>query len=337
MITRTDLIQRYHGFCGGLLCAIQLEDIEIRLPCDEQIYEEGLASDAPIFDWFQPGMGLQSQDPKSTPPSPAAYTMIIASLWTNVTKLIFRRPRQSADSGSYIKSHESSLGDVQAKLFDWRSSLPPHLQYSRQRLVEATQHGYAGSLIAMHALYHISQLKAARNAHHELLSPHTTLQQIRLAYANATQLLEMVCDVRSITPHGSGKAQDPANLLSPFFAYGITAAIDTLSAGGLREDFGRTMVLISDSIAALKDLAQFCASAKAQAKQTSKRMALMEARAAESFEPTPVVSAPRATNGGESMDCWRINEPMEQVFTLQQDVTYGTSPAIYFKALREGR
>jgi hypothetical protein len=282
-------------------------------------------------------MCLQSLDPKLSTPSPAAYTMIIASLWTDVTKLIFRRPRQTADSGSYTKSHESLLGDVQAKLFDWKTSLPPYLQYSRQRLIEATQHGYGGSLIAMHALYHISQLKAARNAHHELLSPHTTVRQIRLAHTNATQLLEMVCDVRSMSSQGSGKGQDPVNLLSPFFAYGITAAIDTLSAGGLREDFGRTMALISDSIAALHDLAHFCASAKAQAKQTSKRMALMQARAAECFETAPVIAAPRATNGGDTMNCWRIDEPMEQVFTLQQDVSYGTSPAIYFKALREGR
>jgi len=331
------LVDRYHGFCGGLLCAIQLEDIQVRLPCNEQIYEQGLASDAPLFDCFQPGMGLQSLDPKSTTPSPAAYTMIIASLWTDVTKLIFRRPRQTADPGSYVKSHESMLGDVQAKLFDWKTSLPPHLQYSRQRLVEATQHGYGGSLIAMHALYHISQLKAARNAHHELLSPHTTVRQIRLAHTNATQLLEMVSDVRSMSSLGSGKGQDPANLLSPFFAYGITAAIDTLSAGGLREDFGRTMSLISDSIAALHDLAHFCASAKAQVKQTSKRMALMEARAAQSFETTAVIAAPRASNGGDTINCWRIDEPMEQVFSLQQDVSYGTSPATYFKALREGR
>ncbi|KAG9524544.1 hypothetical protein KCV07_g1648, partial [Aureobasidium melanogenum] len=331
------LVDRYHGFCGGLLCAIQLEDIRLRLPCNERIYEEGLASDAPVFDCFQPGMGLQSLDPKLSTPSPAAHTMIIASLWTDVTKLIFRRPRQTADSGSYVKSHESLLGDVQAKLFDWRSSLPPHLQYSRQRLVEATHHGYAGSLIAMHALYHVSQLKAARNAHHELLSPQTTLRQIRLAYTNAIQLLEMVCDIRSTKPHGSGKGQDPINLLSPFFAYGITAAIDTLSAGGLKEDLGHTMRLINDSIATLHDLAQFCASAKTQAKQASKRMALIEVRAAESFKATAVVTAPRATNVVENENCWRISEPMEQVLTLQQDVCYGTSPAIYFKALREGR
>lgn len=262
--------------------------------------------------------------------------MIIASLWTDVTKLIFRRPRQTADSGSYLKSHESLLGDIQAKLFDWKSSLPLHLQYSRQRLVEATHHGYAGSLIAMHALYNVSQLKAARNAHHELLSPQTTSRQIRIAHTNAVQLLEMVCDIRSTKPHGSGKGQDPINLLSPFFAYGITAAIDTLSAGGLREELGHTMRLINDSIATLHNLGQFCASAKTQAKQASKRMALIEARAAESFKATAVVTAPRATNGGETENCWRISEPMEQVLTLQQDVCYGTSPAIYFKALREG-
>ncbi|KAK6004609.1 hypothetical protein QM012_008471 [Aureobasidium pullulans] len=331
------LVDRYHGFCGGLLCAIQLEDIRLRLPCNEQIYEEGLASSAPVFDCFQPGMGLQSLDPKSSAPSPAAHTMIIASLWTDVTKLIFRRPRQTADSGSYIKSHESLLGDVQAKLFDWRSSLPAHLQYSRQRLVEATHHGYAGSLVAMHALYHVSQLKAARNAYHELLSPQTISRQIRLAHTNAIQLLEMVGDIRSTKPYGSGRGQDPINLVSPFFAYGITAAIDVLSAGGLREDLGHTMRLINDSIATLHDLAQVCASAKTQAKQTSKRMAFIEVRAAETFKATAVVTAPRATDMRENENCWRISEPMEQVFTLQQDVCYGTSPSIYFKALSEGR
>ncbi|KAI5196405.1 hypothetical protein AUEXF2481DRAFT_30563 [Aureobasidium subglaciale EXF-2481] len=331
------LVDRYHGFCGGLLCAIQLEDIQVRLPCNDQIYEDGFASDAPLFDCFQPGMGIQSLDPKLSVPSPAAYTVVIASLWTDVTKLIFRRPRQGAGSGSYVKSHESLLGDIQAKLFDWRTTLPVHLRYSRQNLVEAIQHGFAGSLIAMHALYHISQLKAARNAHHELLSPHTTAQQIRFAHSHAIQLLEMVVDVRSTKPHGSGKGQDPINLLSPFFAYGITAAIDTLSAGGLKEDFGRTMMLINDSTATLHDLAQFCASAKVQAKQASRRMALIEIRAAESFGTAAVVAAPRVTNGRDNNDCWRINEPMEKVFTLQQDVCYGTSPAIYFTAIRGGR
>ncbi|TIA31098.1 hypothetical protein D6C78_09162 [Aureobasidium pullulans] len=331
------LVDRYHGFCGGLLCAIQLEDIQLRLPCNERLYEEGLASDAPLFDCFQPGMGIQSLDPHSSAPSPAAYTMVVASLWTDVTKLIFRRPRQTAGPGSYVKSHESLLDDIQRKLFDWRNALPSHLQYSRQKLVEANQHGYAGSLIAMHALYHISQLKAARNAHHELLSPRTMARQINVAHSHAIQLLEMVCDVRSTKSPGSGKDQDPINLLSPFFAYGITAAIDTLSAGGLREDFGRTIMLMNDGIATLHDLSQFCASAKIQARQTSKRMALIEVRAAESFESTAVVAAPRAINGRENQDCWRINEPMEKVFTLQQDVSYGTSPTIYFAALREGR
>jgi hypothetical protein len=49
-----------------------------------------------------------------------------------------------------------------------------------------------------------------------------------------------------------------------------------------------------------------------------------------------VIAAPRATNGEGNEDCWKIDEPMEEVFTLQQDVSYGTSSTIYFTALREG-
>ncbi|KAI4851804.1 hypothetical protein E4T44_01909 [Aureobasidium sp. EXF-8845] len=266
------LVDRYHGLCGGLPCAIQLEDIQLRFPCNEQIYEDGLASDAPLFDFSQPGMGIQSLAHKSSAPSPTAYTMVVASFWTDVTKLIFCRPRQVAGPGSYVKSHEALLDDIQARLFDWKNELPSHLQYSRQKLIEAIQHDCASDLITMHALYHISQLKAARHAHHELLPPRTMARQIRVAHSHATRLLEMACDVRSTKPLRSGKGQNSIGLLSSFFTYGITAAIDTLSAGGLKEDFGRTAKLMDDSIATLHDLAEFCASAKIQARQTSRRM-----------------------------------------------------------------
>jgi hypothetical protein len=108
--------------CGGVYIklineklatrSIQIEDIQLRVPCNEQMYDEGLASDAPLLDCFQPGMGIQSLDLESRSPSPAAYMMVIASLYTDVTNLIFRRPYQTAGPGSYVKSHESSLSDI---------------------------------------------------------------------------------------------------------------------------------------------------------------------------------------------------------------------------------
>jgi hypothetical protein len=188
----------------------------------------------------------------------------------------------------------------------------------------------------MHALYHISQLKTAQNAHHELLSPHTVARQIRLAQSRAIHLMEIVCDIRSTKPRRSGEGRDPINLLSPIFIYGITAAIDTLSAGGLRIDFERTMMLINDSIAALHDLARFCASAEVQAKQTNSRKARIDLHTTESFETTAVIVKPRAIIGEAHEGYWRISESMEKMFNLQQNASYGTSSTIYFKALREG-
>jgi hypothetical protein len=262
--------------------------------------------------------------------------MVIASLCTDVTKLIFRRPYQTTGLGSFVKSHESSLSHIQAKLSEWKTALPSGLQYTKQKLVEAAQHRHAGSFIAMHALYHISQLKTARNAHHELLSPHTVARQIRLAHSSAIRLLEIVCDIRSTKPRGPGEGQDPVNLLSSIFIYGITAAIDTLSAGGLRKDLERTMMLINDSIATLHDLARFSASAEVQAKQTYSRKAQIELQTTKIFGTRAVTVEPRATNGEGNEDYWRISEPMEKMFDLQQDVSYGTSSTIYFTALREG-
>jgi hypothetical protein len=189
----------------------------------------------------------------------------------------------------------------------------------------------------MHALYHISQLRTARNAHHELLSPDTVARQIRLAHSSAIHLLEIVCDIRSTKSRRLGEGQDPINLLSPIFFYGITAAIDTLSAGGLREDFERTTMLINDSIATLHDLARFSARAEIQAKQTNYRKGQIELQTTKSFETTAVIVKPRTTIGEGHGGYWRISEPMEKMFNLQQDVSYGTSSTIYFMALRECR
>ncbi|KAI4750206.1 hypothetical protein E4T52_17196 [Aureobasidium sp. EXF-3400] len=329
------LVDQYHEFPAGLLGSMQLEDIQLRLPCKQQIYEHGLPSDAPLFDCSQPGMGIKSLDSGSSVPSPSAYTMVVAALWTDVTRFIFRRPRKIVGPRSYGKSHESLQDDIQDKLVDWKNALPFYLRYSRQKLVEAIRDGYAGSIIAMHALYHISQLKAARHAHHELLSPCAIARQIRVSHSHATQLLEMTCDIRSTTSHGSGKDQDSIYLLSPFFAYGIASAIDTLSAGGLREDFGRTIELMEDSAATLHGLAQLFASAKVQSRQTSRRIALVKARAVETIGETAVMVTSGTTQSRENEACWRIDEPMEKVFPSQQDVSFGTSSTVYFTALSQ--
>lgn len=107
MITRTDFHQRFHGVCGGSLCAIKLEDVEFRLPCSGQIYEEDLASDAPFFDCFQPGITLQSMDPQSSPPIPAVHTMIIAS--------IAAREQFTASFGRPSHHHDSNTKTDQAQ------------------------------------------------------------------------------------------------------------------------------------------------------------------------------------------------------------------------------
>jgi hypothetical protein len=45
---------------------------------------------------------------------------------------------------------------------------------------------------------------------------------------------------------------------------------------------------------------------------------------------------PRAIIGEAHEGYWRISESMEKMLNLQQNVSYGTSSTIYFKALREG-
>ena len=279
-------------------------------------------------------MGARSSDGSPNTLGPAAYLIGVAALWTDVIKLIFRRPHQVSGPEMYTRSHESSADNIQTRLLDWKNSLPRHLQYNRHNLVDAIHLGYAGSLISMHALYHISQLKAARNVYHELLAQHAVSRNIRAAHSHAYQLLEMVFDIRNTQPNIPDPRYNPVNLLSSFFAYGITAAIDTLSAGGFREDLGRLRMILMGSITILHDLGQFCVSAKTQAKQASRRMDQIEARATECFESRGRATGQVATITQDTEEYWKIAEPMEKQFDLQQDVSYGTALSVYLSALR---
>lgn len=293
---------------------LQADDIDLRLPCTEQSYEDGTPSQSPLY-----------RDAMDTS-DPVAQTICIASLWQRVVEFTYRSSRRPF--ATYPQSYEAFYTDIQKEFSDWTGQLPPHLQYSYKALMDSLHNGHVGNFLAMHVLYHMSQLKAARMIYHQQLPAGVVMRSIRAANFHASQLLKVVRDVRLAKDQYSGTGASVADLMSPFIAFSITTAIDTLGAGGLREDLAVTNGALSSAVATLQDISTFCVSARSQAKRAEMRLAQMKA----------IQTHPNSygTNGRDESDrSWSIAEPLEKYFPLAQDVVYGVPASTYIAALQE--
>jgi hypothetical protein len=321
----------------GLPCTVQVEDIHVRLPTTERTYEEGSPSDMLIFDSHQPLMVVTHIEEGSNVPSPATYTIVIAVLWTLAAKLLSGPSRRLADPNSRPNDYESTVYDIQARLLEWRSSLPPHLNHSRQALTKAIRCGYAGSLISMHTLYHMTQFKFARHTYHEHLSPSTIARHIQIAHTHAFAFLEIVCDLGSqIGSTGSAGSEGVSQQISAWSSFIVSStltAIDTISAGGLRQNIKSTMMTLEKSVLSLCNFARFHTITGSQIRRMRERVAQIEVWVVKRLNASAFDIDSLATSGEENESYWTIEEPMEKRYSLQQDIIYGTSPSVYFLAL----
>ena len=317
MLTRTDTVQRYNCSTSGLLNTIHEDDVHVRLPCLEQAYEDGTASTAPHFE----ALGTILGDAQS----PSAYTITVSVIWKEVVQFMYRSEHYAPSS--YAARYELFLGNINRRLSDWSQRLPQHLKYNREALECALHHGYAGDYISMHTLHLFSHLRAARMVRYDLLPTPLVARNICIAHSHALQILALVRDIRGSTHAPSTKIFRTTDFMSPFIAYAMSSAIDTLGAGGLREEIVATRQVLSTAIDVLRELSHWCDGALPRLRKAEKRLAQIE-----SWPPELDIRAGRGTDGR----CWRITEPMERL-SLQQDVMYGVSSSTFTEALTEGR
>lgn len=310
--------QRYNGFCSGLLSTVSEDDVFIRLPCAERIYEDGSASSAPFFDV----LGAVSSDQQS----PAAHVISVSALWNEVVQFTQRSANYAAST--YQSRYESFSNSIQKRLSDWNQGLPQHLKYSRETLEHAVHNDYAGDLVSMHTLYLFSQLRVARIIRYDLLPANIVARSICAAHSHALQLLALLRDIRVLTLSTAPHNRRTTDFMSPFIAYAMTSAIDTLGAGGLREEIVATKQVLSTAIEVLGDLSRYCSNAWGQLTKAEKRLAQIE-----SWPQELDIRTGRVADGR----CWRIPEPMEKASGLHQDVMYGVSSSLFAEALSEGR
>lgn len=325
------LMDRYNGFCGGTLCILHPDDVFIKLPCDDETYERGLASQAPKYHNGITNANETTMNSES-PVAPVAWLCLISAIWGEVMTFIYRaQNRPQDDPAGYKEAYETFYQRINTAMQGWYNRLPPYLTYSEQNLDRSIQAGYPGTFISIHALYHFTQVRLNRGVRHSLV-PEIVPRNIRTAHTHAHRFLQLMCSVgtsrREILHPMPG--QCPTWTLStPFSGYALLCAVDVVGAGGLDTNLGATLESIKGALSCLRELKQFWESAKEQSRDAEKRC----------YQIQNIVKNPmKAKSGCWLGRSWGVEKALalDTDFPPKDDCIYGVESRVYFDALREG-
>lgn len=320
------LMDRYNGFCGGMLCTISPADIYLRLPCAEDAYESSMPSQAPFYNngTLDPAFATLNA---SSPVSPMAWLAQVSGIWGEVMSFIYRSTNYNKNE--YRRAYEAVYSDTHAALQDWSAKLPGYLQYSEANLARSVQEGYAGTFISLHVLHHFVLMKLNRCMRHGI-APDLAPRNIRAAHHYAHHLLGMMRAVQTVRRdilHPSTGRPSRFEFSVPFPGYATLSAVDIIGAGGPESTLGPTLDGMASGLECLRELSQYWSSALEQSRSGERRLLQLK----------NVLSRPyKASSGCWLGRNWGIEGPLEQEFELESDCIYGCDDKVYFSALEDG-
>lgn len=310
----------------GTPCAVTLQDIFLRLPCADDLYERGLPSDAPFYNNGIIDSASTILTP-SSPISPMARLALLVAIWNDVRNFTSRAVHRP--DSLYREAYERQYEETHAQLSGWLSRLPDYLQDNEANFSRSIHGGYAGIFITLHALYHFILIRLNRYVRckqtRELLP-----RNIRRAHYHAQALLSVVSAVQS-----SGWDHSDSAAMAPFTGYAILSAVDVKGAGGPDSDLSTTQEVINGGLRCLRELARHWTSARDQLRDSERRF----------YQIQNMCSRPYKAHSGAWLGRdWGMKDPLEKVFTqLEHDCIYNDDgrgdgyTRTYFDALRDNR
>lgn len=309
------MMDRFSGFCSAHLCAIHDEDTFVRLPCQEEIYDNQEPVRTPYFDNELTDQRL-CQDAVPSELGPMAYYAQISSIWGEVLANIYRSPHQSFQR--YSADHEAFHITTHQRLASWKASLPDYLSYSAFNAKASINNGYVGTFISLHTIYHSTIIKLNRHIRHAHLSAASVTRAIRAATHHSLQLLEIMQTLSNVerqkvftsTPSQAHQQQLKIPFSTPFAGYAILVAMDVISAAGSLDPdaLTNTFRIMNGGLKVIEELSQFWASARAQRKVIRRRVEQL------------AESATGEAAAGKTV--WIARTPLDKTFSDDQDVFY---------------
>jgi hypothetical protein len=301
------LADRYRD---GMLCAIKVSDIFIRLPCSNEVYERGVRSDAP---YYNNGIVDETLTPigPSSPVAPMAWLVLVAITWGDVLDFTNRAVHRT--SRTYHDAYEACYSETDRAWQTWSSRFPDELRYEDINLRRSIEGGYSAEFLTLHALHHFTQLRLNRYARHELLGDVVT-RNIRVAHHHAQALLTMMSKFLRIRQEVAAARPYVNTLLTtPFLGTALMSAIDVAGAGGI-DNLRNTLDMMEGGLECLRELARFWSNSADQSKASERRY----------YEIKVIVTQPyKARSGAWLGNAWGVANPLEKEFGMDCDCIYG--------------
>ena len=291
---------------------LQVEDIYLRLPVNDAVFEAQQHVDVPYFDnGYLDEHLCKVTDPSSL--STMASAVQITSIWSDIFTNIFRSTHQSQDS--YQASAERFYVDCNNKLSRWLDNLPANIKDNTSSLNQCASDGKLGSFVSLHAIYHAAFMRMNRSVRCSILPASTFSRSVTEAIDHARRLLYMtqtVSDIvhRSQDSYSQGVEQQDIEfpLSSAMAGYAVLSAVDVLSAGGKLELCAATISLIDSGLAVFEQLGRYWASAKMQYKAIKGRRNRLQ-QCLESDIPA-------------NIKAWKCKASLDTSYPRGQDVCY---------------
>ncbi|KAF2125361.1 hypothetical protein P153DRAFT_378826 [Dothidotthia symphoricarpi CBS 119687] len=310
------LMDRYNANQGGTFCGINTEDIHVRMPCLENMYETSKPCEAPLFSYDL----LDQPDPQQPPLGHMAYLCLISVIWGDVmtyTGRAIHRPE-----GSFERNYTVFYDKSYSRLKAWVDMLPEHLRYSPQNLDKSIVEGYAGSFVSIHALYHVTVLRVNRYVRVRAMSTHIVRRNIDRAFRCASSFVSIMQTLAVTTRRQrlpTGTATD-FQFSTPFSAEVLMLSIDVLTSTGTFHSLPSLIETVNDALSCTDELSSFWASAQAHHRTITTRLKQLRDIAAQAEQ--------KVNNDGQAQ-FWTIADSLDTAFG-RDDVVYGTEDQLRF-------
>lgn len=332
--------QQLSALSGRTLCTIQPEDIFLRLPLENDEYEEALSSSAPFLQEII-GSRIQSNIFSNKSMSSKAHLIHLSCIWADVLNNMHRfvhRPYYG-----YQAAYEAFYEHILSRLTFWQSCLPAAASLDHSSS-DAETFTFSGATKNWSYFFHTIHMMLQRHVRHAVLSQEDVQRNTAACRRHARQLLQVCVDKdkkgksrnelelhheQSSMAYRLGRPrQENQDSISgfPFAGYAIVLASDILSAGGfLGVDLSETIALLERGIVLLSEMAHYWASAAMQRDTLIERVRLLRLVESKNLEPNLITVEGRF---------WKLSSAMATTFQPEDDICYGLAQKDYFDAIK---
>ncbi|KAL1970749.1 hypothetical protein VTN77DRAFT_2583 [Rasamsonia byssochlamydoides] len=330
------ILDRFSAFYSLSPLNLPSDDIFLRLPCHEDIYEaqqyvtvpyfQNKMNDSGSFQSDRSGFGLM------------AVLIEIISLWGEVSSHIGRSAHMPRET--YRVWFEGYYASVMKQAEHWMNSLPRHCTYNTTNMENSMRSGRADHFVSIHMLYHATLLRLNRHVRHENLPEPMVDSNIRRTRYHATEILRMSLALghfnhESRPSRPSVESFAPRTMLStPYISYAILSAADVLSAFGFMADLSECISLLNGGLDIIDDICRFWDIARPQSRLLNIRANSL-ATSVQGISPTVKNRKLGFALDGPSMDAAVYSGSLEHNRTVASagDLIYDLPLQRHFKAL----